>query len=266
MGNTISFYNNLTLQNYILAVKQGNVTGSSIVNKFGRNSAVGTSFVPVSIGGLYVRRQPAGASTLRIKAGGNANDTAAGSGAREVTIQGLDANGNLVSEAITTAGASASSNTTTSFMRVFRAWVSSCGSYSGGGHAATITIEDSSGTEDWITIDSTNTFEGQSECAAYTVPKGYHAYVFDIYATIESNKLVSLRFFKQEGAFLTSAPYQAQRSQLSWSDLDASPNVVPGIYGTFESGTDIGFLAKVTTGTAHVAVDFSILLIEGSAP
>lgn len=260
MGNTIEFYNNLTLQNYIIAVKQGNVTGAEIVNKFGRNAAVGTSFVPVSIGGLYVRRQPAGASTLRIKAGGNANDTAAGTGAREVTIQGIDASGNLASEAIATNGASASSATTTQFIRLFRAWVSESGSYTGASHAGTITIEDSSSTEDWLIIDSTITPEGQSEVAVYSVPKGYTAYVFDIYPTIEANKTVALRFFKRGGVLDAAAPYESRRSQLSWTGLESSPQPVPGIYGPFETGTDIGFIAKVTTGTAHVAVDFSILL------
>ena len=262
MGNTIEFYNNLTLQNYIIAVKQGNVEGSFIVNKFGRNANVGTSFVPVSVGGLYPRKQPTGATTLRIKAGGDANDTATGTGAREVTIEGINATGSLTQEAITTAGASASTNTTNTFIRVFRAWVSESGSYSGASHASSITIEDSSSTEDWITIDATETEEGQSECAVYTVPKGYNAYVFDIYPTIESNKLVSLRFFKQGGVLSESAPYEAKRSQISWSGLSQSPNSVPGIFGAFETGTDIGFMAKVSTGTAHVAVDFSILLVE----
>ena len=74
-------------ESYFEAAK-GNITGSTIVNKFGRNASVGTTYVPVTVGGVYNTPQPAAATTLRIKAGGDANDAAAGTGAREVTVVG----------------------------------------------------------------------------------------------------------------------------------------------------------------------------------
>lgn len=103
---------------------------------------------------------------MRIKAGGNAADTAAGAGAREVTLIGLDASGNVVTEAIATNGISASSATTNSFIRLYRAYVSASGTYAtaaAGSHTAAIVIENSAGGTDWLTIDATSFPLAQSE-------------------------------------------------------------------------------------------------------
>ena len=106
-----------------LDVSRGLVSGMQSIKKFGRNAAVGTSFVPIAMGGVYQTPQGSAATALRIKSGGDANDTAAGSGARSVTLEGLDENFELATEALATAGASASSATSTTFTRLFRAYV-----------------------------------------------------------------------------------------------------------------------------------------------
>ena len=71
---------------------------------------------------------PATAAAVRIKAGGDVADTAAGTGARTVTVYGLDATYKPVQETITTAGASASALTTQTFLRVNRVEVTTAGS------------------------------------------------------------------------------------------------------------------------------------------
>ena len=93
-------------------IASGRIPGLSVVHKFGRAS-VGTTYSPVTFGGVYNTPQVAGATTLRVKAG-DANDTAAGTGAREVTLIGLDETGAEVTEAVATAGAAASATTTAS--------------------------------------------------------------------------------------------------------------------------------------------------------
>ena len=85
---TLQVYPDYTSDEFWLNVQRGNVPGASVVHKFGRNAAV-TTMAPIAFGGVYQTPQPASATTLRVKAG-NTNDTAAGSGAREITIQ--DAN------------------------------------------------------------------------------------------------------------------------------------------------------------------------------
>jgi len=248
---------------YYLEVAKGNIPGHSVIHKFGRNSATGTAFTPVTVGGVYQRMQPASATTLRVKAG-NANDTAAGTGAREITIQGLDETGAFVQETLATAGATASSATTATFIRLYRAWVSACGSYTGGASAADVVIEDSAGAADWLTIDSTTTPEGQSEVGVYTVPLGKTAYITQIYISIEASKTVDLRLFKRGGALDSAAPYQARRTLFSWSGLQETPSPldfkIP--YNSIEELTDVGFIAQVANGTADVAVNFDLLLID----
>jgi len=70
-------------------IAKGNeIPGYYLIQKFGANPAVGTTFVPVSDGGIYMTPQAAGAKALRIRAGGNANDTADGGSGSCVFSQG----------------------------------------------------------------------------------------------------------------------------------------------------------------------------------
>lgn len=253
-----------------LEIARGAVQGFTSVKKFGRNAAVGTSFVPVCFGGVYQTPQGSAATALRIKSGGNANDTAAGSGAREITLEGLDQNFAFVSETVATAGSSASSATTATFTRLFRAYVSKSGTYAtaaAGSHAAAITIENSAGGTTWATIDATGFPKGQSEIGAYSVPSGSTAYVYLDSVTIDSSKTVDLVFYSRESANDAAAPYGGMQAKSVLSGLQQSgvPNLagrnVP--FGPFTGPCDIGFLAKVGTGTGSVAVEFE-MVIEGS--
>ena len=95
-------------------IARGLVPGCRSFFRFGRNTAIGATYTPVTRSGHYRTPQAGSATTLRVKAGGNANDTAAGSGARQITLVGLDATGNVITETLATAGASASAATTKS--------------------------------------------------------------------------------------------------------------------------------------------------------
>ena len=252
-----------------LDISRGLTTGLTDTKKFGRNTAVGTSFVPICLGGIYQTPQAASATTLRIKAGGNANDTAAGSGAREITLIGLDENWNEVSETIATAGASASSATTATFTRLYRAYVSQSGTYataSAGSHSADIVIENGAGGTDWATITSTGFPVSQSEIGAYTVPTGYTGYAFLNSVTIDTGKTSDLIFFQRAGCDDTAAPYQAMRAQSVLTGLQNDGLPVLGgrqvPLGPFTGPCDLGFMGKVSTGTGSIAVEFEIFLVQ----
>lgn len=256
----------ISQKDFFFEVSKGNVTGHSIVHKFGRNTAVGTTFVPITETGLYQTPQTGSATTLRIKAGGNANDTAAGSGAREVTLVGLDETGAEVTEAVATAGASASSATTTTFMRLYRAYVSASGTYataSAGSHSADIDIENGAGGTDWATISATAFPNGQTNIACYSVPLGKTAYVKSIEIFVDATKVPDILFFKRENILETAAPYTAMRLQLvSPGTEGAVPIRLNSPLGPFPALTDIGFMAAVSSGTADVAIDFEIYLVD----
>lgn len=244
---------------------KGNIAGHSIIHKFGHNDAVGTTFMPVAIGGVYPMLQVGGAVTLRIKAGGDANDTAAGSGAQEVTLEGLDETGALVTAAVATAGVSASSATTATLMRFFRGWVSASGTYAtlaAGSHAADIVIEDSGGAGDWGTIELNGFPLSQTEIGLYPVPLGFEAQILSATVWSDSTKTTDLVLFQRQNILETAAPYTAMRIlvdvHLEGGESDIKPR---SPMGSFPALTDLGFMAKVDSGTASVSVDFDILLI-----
>ena len=251
-----------SLSDYFVEVARGNVSGVSTIHKFGRNSAVGTSFTPISVGGIYRTPQVAAATALRVKAG-NANDTAAGTGAREITVQGLDETGALVTEALATAGGSASANTSATFIRLFRAWVSASGTYAtsaAGSHAAAIVIEKAAGSEDWLTIDFTNFPKSQSEIGIYSVPLGSQAFISTIHISVDSSKSVDLLFFQRQGILDAAAPYEAMRMVMRFSGVSGEERFQPySPLGPYPACTDIGFMAKGAS-TPAVDVDFEILL------
>lgn len=242
---------------------RGDFSDLSVVAKFGRNEDVGTSFEPVAIGGVYRTPQPASATQLRIKAG-DANDDAAGTGARTVYIEGLSNTGALVNDTLTAAGASPSSNSGNSYIRLFRAYVLTSGTYAtsaAGSHAANIVIENAAGTEDWLTIDSTNFPKGQSEVAIYSVPLGYRAYIPRIHISVESNKTADVLLFQRQNILEAAAPYTAMREVIRFGAVagEADIPIEETPLGPFPALTDLGFMAKAAS-SAQVGVNFPIIL------
>lgn len=250
-----------------LSTARGLSTGISNVKKFGRNPLVGTTFEVISVGGIYRTPQAASATTVRVKAG-NANDDALGSGARKILIEGLNESFQKVTEEIVTAGASPSAATTALFTRIYRAYVSESGTYataSAGSHAGDIVIENSAGTEDWLTIDSTGFPKSQSEIAVFSIEAGKSGYVKMRNLSVDSGKTVDLIFFSRENINETAPPYTAQRAQsvitgVSGGGLETFGDVdIP--FGPYIGPTDIGFMGKASTGTASIAVEFEIFII-----
>lgn len=158
---------------YWYNVVRGNVAGSQAISIGARNLTVPDSSMEF-VNSLGLTDWPLSApTTVRIASGGNGNDTAAGSGAREVTVEGIDSNLDLVSEAIATAGGSASSATTASFWRVHRASVSVAGTY-GEANAGAIVIENSGGGTDLIEIESAF---GLSAFGGFSIPQNVTGYL-----------------------------------------------------------------------------------------
>lgn len=251
------------LNDYYKRVAEGAFADKSLNHKFGR-AVVGTSFSPICFGGDLLMLQPAAATALRIKAGGHANDTAAGTGAREVTLEGIDETGAHVSEAVATAGASASSATTATFIRLYRFYVSSCGAYpaaTAGGHDADIVIENGGGGTDWGTIDFTDFPRGQSEVACYAVPTGKKAYIIDVSTTIDSSKTTDLILLKRDTILDAAAPYESPRLQLSLIGLETDIHrQFKAPLGPYAANTDLWWLGKVSATTSTIEVQMQVLL------
>lgn len=243
----------------------GKISGYTVIHKFGRSVDVSTSMVPISIGEVYQTPQTGSATTLRVKAGGDANDTADGTGAREVTLIGIDETGAEVTETLATAGASASSATTTTFMRLYRFYVSASGTYatqSAGSHAAAITIENGAGGTDWGSIAVDSFPRGQSEIGAYTIPSGYTGYIRNISASVDSAKTATIILFQRQNILETSAPYSAMRAVNTYGGVTGDFTIpLKSPLGPFHANTDVGFMGKLSSAGGSISVNYEILLI-----
>lgn len=246
-----------------LWLARGYFEGESVIKKFG-HAELTASYTPVTHGNIYNMPQVSGATTLRIKAGGNAGDTSDGAGAREVTLEGLDETGAYVSETLATAGVSASSPTTTSFLRLFRVFVSASGTYadtSTFSHIAEIVFENSAGGTDWATIPILDIALSQGQIGCYSVPLGSTAFISSIGYSVDGNKTIDLALFKREGILDTAAPYSALRVIREEIGISGALDIeLSNPLGPFPELTDLGFLAKGAT-TPSVSVDFTIILV-----
>ena len=225
-------------------------------------ATVGTALTPICNGGFYQTPQVGGEQQLRIQAGGDANDTAAGTGAREVTLCGIDNTGAYVTETIATAGASASALTTTIFLRLCEFWVSASGTYvtqAGGSHAADITIEDGSANV-WGVISSTPFPASQSQLAAFTVPLGKRVYVPFFHLSGDSTKVTTAIMFFRDNILETAAPYTAGRLVNETILADSGEEIKPTApFGPFGPLTDVIWMAKVDASTGQVECDYEMI-------
>jgi len=155
-------------------VARGQITAHRSVVVFGYNPDVDTARVTVW---PYTGIIPFPAAALQLKvSSSDANDTAAGTGARTVYVAGLDANYNEIEEIVTLNGQTAVL-TTQSFLRVNNAYVATAGS--GLSAAGDIYFGDGVVTAGVpATVYDTIKFDyNQRITGSYTVPAGYTAYL-----------------------------------------------------------------------------------------
>ena len=157
-----------------LQVSRGQIMGHRVVNVFGYNADIDTALETVwPQGGVLTR--PAAALAMTVSSS-DANDDAAGTGARTVVIQGLDADYNEVSETVTLDGQTAVTMTV-EMIRVNYMYVASAGSnntaagviYVGTG---VVTAGVPATIYNMIAVGYNASLTG-----SYTVPAGYTGYV-----------------------------------------------------------------------------------------
>ena len=150
------------IANENMTVARGLTRGAYAVNKFGYNSSVGTAFETIWDGNnVYTYIASAGTATAASSNSGDNTGT--------VTVEGLDANFNLVSETIIIGGSAGSQ----SFYRIFRA--SLITHPSGPTNIGNITITADSQSAAIITAG-----KGQTLMALYTIPAGKKGYLHQL--------------------------------------------------------------------------------------
>lgn len=245
-----------------LDIARGLASGCAGSFRFGRNTAIGLPYTPVTRSGFYRTPQSTGAVALRVKAGGNANDTANGSGAREITLIGLDATGEVITQILATAGESASAATSKTFIRLTSAYVSKSGTYAtqtAGTQAGTITIENSSGTEDWAVIADGALGKGVSEIGAYTTPRNRSAAINRVTISSDSDKKANVVMFQRQNILEIAAPYSPMSLVVEFPQSAGLIEIEfdPPLY--FPPLCDFGFLASVSASTVDVSIGMNIV-------
>lgn len=217
----------------------GRFKGVIPLRKFGRG-IVGTVYTPLSIGDhLWL---PTVAKTVRVKAGGNIADTAAGTGLRTVRVIGVDENWEYAQEDLTLAGAPASAATATTFLRVNR--VSGLTAGTGKANAGPVVIEASDSSDDIATIA---TDHAQSEIAHISVPKGYVYIPSQIILFVDATKPADIDIL---------AMYQDGPHRKIQDIVGASGEVVIPTRGAsaWPAQTDLWIEGKVAASTAEISV------------
>lgn len=204
---------------------------------------------------------PIVATVVRAAAGGNVADVdTTGAGARTVTITGLDENWNEVSETISLAGASASGSTTTTFFRVFRAFVATAGTYRGNNTGA-VAIE-SPVTSNVLAYIGAGV--GQTQMALYTVPAGKTAVLTSakVSVAVGTNKDATVRMYQYPGADDFSAPTSGgKRLVYKWQQIQGEGAVQFGSHPTFPEKTDLWWTCRGSAATA-ISLTFDLVLAD----
>jgi hypothetical protein len=243
-------------------VAQGKIPGSSLVHKFGAGELT-TTIGPISHAMTY--QTPTTATALEFVSG-DANDTSAGSGAREITVIGLDSSWNEVSQTVITNGTTAVA-LTTDLTRLYRWYVSSSGTYATattGSHAGILTIRESGGGTTWASIPIDPFPVGQSQIGAYTIPTGFTGYLLSKNIFIDSTKTADIYFFQRPAADDVATPYSGIMRL-----VEREVGVTGGYQfkplspkSTFVGPCDVGFMGVMSVGTSECSVEFELLLVQ----
>ena len=237
-----------------LQIAQGLVAGTKSVFKFGFNTTLGTTEETVWSGStLYA--YPTSASTMTVSSG-SVLDTAAGTGARTVTISGLDASYNEQSETVTLNGQTAVTTVGT-YIRMNRAFVVTAGS------TATAQGNIYVGTGAVTTGVPANIYaqmlvgDNQTLMALWTVPAGYTGYLESAYInagdTSASQSIIAKFVQRQLGGVFRVASKVALH--------DGIGNFFDAIPPSFPEKTDLEVRAVSSAGTNQVGASFTIVYI-----
>jgi hypothetical protein len=147
-----------------LSVQKGLVQNYSGVQKFGLNTAVGSSAFETIWDGNNTYTYPSSSGTATITSSDTGSDNNG-----TVLVSGLDSNYDLAEETLTIGGSAGTVN----FIRVFRAYMVNANT--GTANVGTITVTVSS-----TTVAQIRPTYGQTLMCVYTIPRKYNAYLMQL--------------------------------------------------------------------------------------
>lgn len=246
--------------NIKLEVQLGLHPGWKWISKFGAHAAVPTGGYEIWSGAAagYAGWLQA-AQNIRIKAGGDAADTAAGAGAQAIRISGLNSTWDEASEDIATNGATVSSNSAATYVRINRIYIpdSGVGTY-GVANTGAVVIESAGSSAIMGRIE---VGLGQSQIALYTIPDGYKGLLHQLALNVGGNQSADVYFFQRRNADDASTPFSPKRLIRFAGDLAGNLIIPFGFSWEFPARTDLWVYAESTAATTPVDATFELLLV-----
>ena len=249
-----------TSEPFELQVSRGQISYHEPVHKFGFNSSVDTTLATVWLqGGLY--SYLSSASTLYISSS-SANDTAAGTGARTVTVFGLDNNFDEKIETVSLNGQTGVELNGTTWFRVNRIVVNSAGT--GGGNAGVLYVGTEATPSGGVPTNKYATVgigDNQTLMMTYTIPRGYTGYITqkDVSASSSAGKFAILS--------LVARPFGGVFNVKDRVLSSEGYSTIPYPYALkFTEKTDIEIRAQADSagGTVTVSAALDIVLIRNA--
>jgi hypothetical protein len=239
---------------FLTEVAKGDISGHTMVRKFGSNTDVGATSEFISETGAATPFFPTAAVTVEAISGSALDTSSAGTGARTLYIEGVDGNFNVTYDTVNMNGLLATSATTPSFIRVTRAYVVNTGTYRGA-NIGVITIRQSGVGTTFATISAGS---GQTQLSHYVVPADKTYFISQFNFSIKSAKPADLIFWQAPGADDVSAPFVGSKRVIK---------NMPGVEGNesfpfqppirIEEKTDIWWTATVPGAGGGVSVGYS---------
>jgi hypothetical protein len=239
-----------------LQVARGLIGNHTSFCLFGINSDVGTSLETVWVGGGSYAF-PSSATTTTISSS-NANDTSAGTGARTVLIDGLNAGYQPVTE-IASLNGQTGVTLANQYLRVNRVTILTAGS--GGTSAGSIFVGTGTVTTGVpaVVLNRTGSSSNESESAFYSVPEGYTAFITRWTMSSSNNTAdEATRFFLRVrpfgGVFGYKAVYNIPGNGIYECEA-AYPVAIP-------EKADLEVAALTTAGASYATTQLQIVLIK----
>lgn len=199
-------------------ISSGAIPGQADFRKFGYNDAVGTT--PVYIGGIGGTSPYMPSLAVPVRAfSTNAADTSTGTGAQEITVQGLDGSFSEAEVALSMNATSFTAISTQDFIRVHRSFVSVPGAYRGT-NVGGISIETTGGTA----FGMVSSGMGQTQLTGYCVPAGKTLYISSVHISVDNNQPISVILWGTPDADVVAAPFGGAQRVIQQYDGLASPN------------------------------------------
>jgi hypothetical protein len=242
----------LAVQDRLLAIAKGDVSGYSSLLKFGRNPDIDGAVEETIWEGGGIYPFPSTAQSLEVLSS-SANDASAGTGARTITLIGQDADNVEQTQIITLDGTTPVAITGT-WLRVYRCSVTTAGT--SGVNEGIITVRIASGGATLLVIGANN---GQTLMSVYTIPSGKTGYMSCYYASANATPTlpnIDIKLFTKSSTGVINLKHQqALASGTAFKHIFGIPFKIT-------EKTDIYMNATSSVNNTDVCSGFDLILID----